>query len=150
MSAHRPGLGHAACACPACRLEGAVSLLETGRIAPALRLLRELPGAIREAVAAARAEGVRDGRRTRPAKPPARPAKSLARPTASRPGPASRADASKPGFQRSAAELARHVERLGPERVAEMLRVDAADLAPLLEGRVGIAKAALDRLRRAG
>ena len=103
----------------------------------ALRLLRGLPG---EAKAEARAEGVRDGRRTRPTRPSTRPTTE----TAPRPG------STRPAFQRTAAELAQHVVRLGPERVAEVLRVDAADLMPLLQGRVSVAKSALERLRRAG
>ena len=41
-------------------------------------------------------------------------------------------------------------DRTTPERVAEVLRVDAADLTPLLQGRVGVTKSALGRLRRAG
>ncbi len=127
------------CPCPACQLEAALLLLETGRVAPALRLLRELPEAIRDAVAAARAEGVRDGRRTRPTRPSAKPTTA----TAPRPG------STKPAFQRAAAELAQHVVRLGPERVAEVLRVDAADLISLLQGRVSVAKSALERLRKA-
>ena len=43
-----------------------------------------------------------------------------------------------------------HVERLGAERVAAVLRVGAADLIPLLQGRVSVAKSALERLRKAG
>jgi hypothetical protein len=128
------------CSCPECTARVAVLLLESGRTAMALSLLRGLPEAIAEAKAEARAEGVRDGRRTRPTRPPARPTTV----TASRPG------STRPAFQRAAAELAQHVVRLGPERVAEVLRVDAADLIPLLQGRVGVAKSALERLRQAG
>src|SRR4051794_24740469 len=127
------------CSCPKCTAEAALALLETGRSAMALSLLRGLPEAIREAVAAARAEGVRDGRRTRPTRPSTRPTTE----TASRPGTA------KPAFRSIADELAEHVERLGAERVAEVLRVGAADLIPLLQGRVGVAKSALERLRKA-
>ena len=125
------------CRCPECTARAAVLLLESGRTAMALRLLRDLPAAIAEAKAEARAEGVRDGRRTRPTRPPAKPTPTSA--------PATR----KPAFQRTAAELAQHVERLGAGRVAEVLRVDAADLLPLLQGRVGVAKSALERLRKA-
>src|SRR3954447_17864133 len=128
------------CCCPECTARAAVLLLESGRASMALSLLRGLPEAIREAVAEARAEGVRDGRRTRPTKPPSKP-------TA---GTASRPAATRPAFQRGAAELAIHVERLGAARVAEVLRVDAADLIPLLQGRVGVAKSALERLRKTG
>jgi len=35
------------------------------------------------------------------------------------------------------------------ERVAEVLRVDAADLIPLLQGGVSVTKSALERLRKA-
>jgi hypothetical protein len=104
----------------------------------ALSLLRGLPKAVRDAVAAAREAGVRDGRRTRPTRPSTRPTTG----TASRPG------GTRPAFQREAAELAQHIVRLGPERVAEVLRVDAADLIPLLQSRVGVAKSALERLRK--
>ena len=128
------------CSCPECTAHAAVLLLESGRTAMALSLLRGLPEAIREAVAAARAEGVKDGRRTRPTKP----AKRLTTVTASRPGTA------KPAFRGVADELAGHVERLGAERVAEVLMLRPADLGPLLEGRVSVAKAGLLRLRKAG
>ena len=48
-------------------------------------------------------------------------------------------------------ELRRHVGRLGAARVAEVLGLERpADLGPLLEGRVTVARAALGRLRRAG
>ncbi len=39
-------------------------------------------------------------------------------------------------------------DRTTPGRAAEVLRVDAADLIPLLQGRVGVAKSALERLRK--
>src|SRR3954452_23038018 len=128
------------CSFPACTARAAVLLLESGRTAMALSLLRGLPEAIRGAVAAARAEGVRDGRRTRPTRSSTKPTTG----TVPRPG------STRPAFQRAAAELAQHVVRLGPERVAEVLRVDAAGLGPLLEGRVDVAKSALERLRRTG
>src|SRR4051794_21335413 len=128
------------CSCPECTARAAVLLLESGRVSMALSLLRGLPEALAEAKAEARTEGVRDGRRTRPTKPASRPATA----TASRPGTA------KPGFRGVADELAGHVERLGAERVGEVLRVGAADLIPLLQGRVGVAKSALERLRRTG
>src|SRR3954447_20741377 len=133
-------MSNRSCRCAECTVRAAVLLLETGRPDMALLLLRDLPEAIAEAKAAARAEGVRDGRRTRPTKPSTRPTTE----TASRPG------STRPAFQRTAAELAQHVVRLGPERVAEVLRVDAAELGPLLEGRVDVAKSALERLRRTG
>src|SRR4051794_23280942 len=112
------------CHCPECVARAAALLLESGRTSMALLLLGGLPAAIREAVAAAREAGVRDGRRTRPTRPSTRPPTG----TASRPGN------TRPAFQRAAAELAQHVERLGAGRVAEVLRVDAADLPPLLQG----------------
>src|SRR3954462_9711504 len=93
------------CSCPKCTAEAALALLETDRPAMALSLLRGLPEAIRDAVAEARAEGGRDGRRARPASRPTAV-------TASRPGTA------KPAFRSIADELAKHVERLGAERVA--------------------------------
>ena len=46
-------------------------------------------------------------------------------------------------------ELAAHVERLGRERVAELLRVGVDDLPALLDGRVGLPRTALKRLRQA-
>jgi hypothetical protein len=128
------------CRCPECTARAAVLLLESGRTSMALLQLKGLPEAIRAAVAAANEAGVRDGRRTRPTRPSTR----------STAGSASRAATTRPAFQRAAAELAQHVERLGAERVAEVLRVDAADLIPLLQGRVAVAKSALERLRRAG
>src|SRR3954447_11645077 len=128
------------CRCPECTARAAVLLLESGRASMAATLLRGLPEAIREAVAAARAEGVRDGRRTRPTRPSAKPTTG----TVSRPGTA------KPAFHGVANELAKHVERLGAERVAEVLAVRLADLGPLLQGRVSVTKSALDKLRRAG
>src|SRR5690349_22243696 len=96
------------CSCPECTARAAVLLLESGRTSMALSLLRGLPEALAEAKAEARAEGVRDGKRTRPTKPASRPTTV----TASRPG------GTRAAFQRAAAELALHVERLGAERVA--------------------------------
>ena len=128
------------CSCPECVARDALLLLESGRASMALSLLKGLPEAIRAAVAAANEAGVRDGRRTRPTRPSTR----------STAGSASRAATTRPAFQRAAAELAQHVERLGAGRVAEVLRVDAVDLKHLLQGRVSVAKSALERLRRAG
>jgi len=48
-----------------------------------------------------------------------------------------------------AEELRGHVGRLGAERVAEVLMVRIEDLGPLLEGRVGVARSAMAKLRRA-
>jgi hypothetical protein len=46
--------------------------------------------------------------------------------------------------------LREHVARLGADRVAELLGVRLDDLGSLLEGRAGVGRAALDRVRRAG
>src|SRR3954469_262945 len=109
------------CRCPECVARAAVLLLESGRTAMVLSLLRGLPEAIREAVATAREAGVRDGRRTRPTRPSTRPT------TGTAPRPCN----TRAAFQRAPAERAQHVERLGAGRVAEVMRVDAADLPPL-------------------
>jgi hypothetical protein len=69
--------------------------------------------------------------------------------TGPRPGRRSPALPSAPAFDRTAEELRGHVGRLGAERVAELLMVRLDDLGPLLEGRVGLAKSAMAKLRRA-
>jgi hypothetical protein len=69
--------------------------------------------------------------------------------TGPRPARRSRALPSAPAFRRLAAELREHVGRLGADRVAELLDVRLDDLGPLLEGRAGVGRAALDRVRRA-
>jgi len=69
--------------------------------------------------------------------------------TGPRPGRRSPALPSAPAFDRTAEELRGHVGRLGAERVAELLRVGLDDLGPLLEGRVGVAKSAMAKLRLA-
>jgi hypothetical protein len=69
--------------------------------------------------------------------------------TGSRPWRRSPALPSAPAFDRTAEELRKHVGRLGAERVAELLMVGIEDLGPLLEGRVGLAKSAMAKLRRA-
>jgi hypothetical protein len=69
--------------------------------------------------------------------------------TGPRPGRRSPALPSAPAFDRTAEELRRHVGRLGAERVAELLMVRLDDLGPLLEGRVGVARSAMAKLRRA-
>src|SRR3954447_2055026 len=53
------------------------------------------------------------------------------------------------GFAATAGELRQQVERLGAERVAELLAITVADLGPLLAGRVGVARGALAKLRKA-
>ena len=69
--------------------------------------------------------------------------------TGPRPGRRSPALPSAPAFDCAAEELRRHVGRLGAERVAELLMVRLDDLGPLLEGRVGVARSAMAKLRRA-
>ena len=130
------------CACPACQAAAAVTLLEDDRPAMALRLLRGLPEAIREAVAAAREAGVREGRKR------ARPSPVRTNPMPTKVPTSSAPATGKPAFRREAAELRGHVERLGAERVAEVLTLRPSDLGPLLEGRVAVARAALRRLRK--
>ena len=69
--------------------------------------------------------------------------------TGPRPWRRSPALPSAPAFDRMAEELRGHVGRLGADRVAEVLMVRIEDLGPLLEGRVGVAKSAMAKLRRA-
>src|SRR5690242_11094604 len=69
--------------------------------------------------------------------------------TGPRPWRRSPALPSAPEFARPAEELRGHVGRLGADRVAEVLMVRLEDLRPLLEGRVGVAKSAMAKLRRA-
>jgi hypothetical protein len=57
-------------------------------------------------------------------------------PTAGRPGRRPKLGERAPAFARMAIELREHVASFGTERVAEVLRVAVADLAPMLEGRV--------------
>ena len=53
-----------------------------------------------------------------------------------------------PAFAFTAAQLRLQVERLGAQRVADVLRVTVAALEPLLAGRVEMTRAALRRLRQ--
>ena len=69
--------------------------------------------------------------------------------TGPRPWRRSPALPSAPAFDRTAEELRGHVGRLGADRVAEVLMVRIEDLGPLLEGRVGVARSAMAKLRRA-
>jgi len=69
--------------------------------------------------------------------------------TGPRPWRRSPALPSAPAFDRTAEELRGHVGRLGADRVAELLMVRIEDLGPLLEGRVGVARSAMAKLRRA-
>src|SRR4051795_10585758 len=68
--------------------------------------------------------------------------------TGPRPWRRSPALPSAPAFDHTAEELRGHVGRLGVDRVAELLMVGIEDLGPLLEGRVGLAKSAMAKLRR--
>ena len=141
----------ARCRCPSCTARAVLHLLETGRAAPAHTLMRELVegleaalafayekgrhGALQEALRAAQGAGTA-GKALKPVPPPT---------------PAKRAEnGGKPAFPRTAAELREHVARLGPRRVAELLCVTVRQLGPMLDGRVDVAKSALDRVRRAG
>jgi len=152
----RQAEGHR-CDCPACAAESALVLLETGRTAMALRLLRGLPERLHAALDAAYAAG-RGGRpegRQSAATAPAPPPQGKPRPNKGATAKPDRgvvanssASPARPGFRRVADELARHVERLGAARVAEVLAVRPVDLGPLLQGRVSVTKSALDRLRR--
>jgi hypothetical protein len=68
-------------------------------------------------------------------------------PTAGRPGRRPKLGERVPAFAYFAIELNEHVARFGAERVAEVLRVAVADLAPMLEGRVAPQAHKLRRLR---
>src|SRR4051794_20042150 len=68
--------------------------------------------------------------------------------TGPRPGRRSPALPSALAFDRMAEELRGHIGRLGVDRVAEVLMVRLDDLGPLLEGRVGVARSAMAKLRR--
>jgi hypothetical protein len=68
-------------------------------------------------------------------------------PTAGRPGRRPKPGKRVPAFAYSAVELNEHVARFGAERVAEVLRVAVADLAPMLEGRVRPFSVGMQRLR---
>jgi hypothetical protein len=152
-------------------VDRAVLMLETDRLGPALTLLRELPGAIRGTAETIYAEGREMGRQAaqratekaarasaaplelgaalRPsAAPGARPAASVATMSSSKPGRLVKVSAPAPGHPRQAAELRDHVERLGADRVAAVLRVAVADLEPMLAGRVKPSNEWLPRLRK--
>jgi hypothetical protein len=68
-------------------------------------------------------------------------------PTAGRPGRRPKVGERAPAFAYFAVELSEHVARFGAERVAEVLRVAATDLRPMLEGRVAPPAHKLRRLR---
>ena len=52
-----------------------------------------------------------------------------------------------PAFARTAAELRDHIDRLGAERVAAILRLSLEGLEPLLAGRAEPSKKMMRRLR---
>ena len=62
--------------------------------------------------------------------------------------PKPKPNAPTPAFARTAVELSEHVANLGTEKVAEVLRVEVADLTPMLEGRVVPPTHSLPRLRK--
>jgi hypothetical protein len=68
-------------------------------------------------------------------------------PTAGRLGRRPKLGPRAPAFAYFAVELNRHVAHFGAERVAEVLRVAVADLAPMLEGRVRPFSVGMQRLR---
>jgi hypothetical protein len=59
-----------------------------------------------------------------------------------------RVSAPAPAHARQAAEFHDHVQRLGADRVAAVLRVAVTDLEPMLAGRVKPSNNWLHRLRR--
>jgi hypothetical protein len=69
-------------------------------------------------------------------------------PTTRHPGRLPKLGERAPAFARKAVELNGHIAQLGAERVAEVLRVEVADLEPLLAGKVTLSRAALRILRR--
>src|SRR4051795_2986658 len=103
---------------------------------------------IEDALTRAWMEGVEQGRAAAREALAARAAVPVAagtKGTGPRPGRRSPA----PAFDHTAEELRKHVGRLGAERGAELLMVRLDDLEPLLEGRVGLARSAMAKLRRA-
>jgi hypothetical protein len=66
----------------------------------------------------------------------------------SRGGRKPKLNAPTPAFARTAVELSEHVTNLGTEKVAEVLRVEVADLEPLLAGRVMPTEAGMRALRK--
>ena len=71
----------------------------------------------------------------------------MSAPTAGRPGRRPKPGKRVPAFAYSAVELNEHVARFGAERVAEVLRVAVADLAPMLKDRVRPLSVGMRRLR---
>jgi hypothetical protein len=134
----------------------AMLMLETGRPGPALTLLRELPGAIRGTAEVVYAEGKEMGRQaaqraTEKAVQASAPAELGTAPRASeapqRGGRKVLVPPSIPAYRQQAVELAEHVARLGAERVALILGLQAEHLHGLLEGRAAVSKAGMRRLR---
>jgi hypothetical protein len=68
-------------------------------------------------------------------------------PNAPRPGRRSKPGAPTPAFNGTAKELSEYVTLMRAERVAELLRVQVADLEPLLAGRVKPSNEKMQRLR---
>jgi hypothetical protein len=106
----------------------------------AATLLREMIAAFETAEALAAGEAARAAVKRSAGQKPARRRTLPERPR--KPG--------KGAFRRVAEELREHVGRLGADRVAELLGVELDDLGPLLDGRLDVAKGALERVRRAG
>ena len=147
-----PAEPHDRRACPVCVADAARLLLRTGRPGMALSVLDGLPGLIEDALTRAWMDGVEQGRAAAREALAARAAVPVAagmKGTGPRPWRRSPALPSAPAFARAAEELREHVGRLGAERVAELLMVRLDDLGPLLEGRVGVARSAMAKLRRA-
>ena len=128
------------CRCPSCTARAALRLLETGRPLMARTLLREMIAAFETAEVLAAGEAARAAVKRSAGQKPARRRTPPERPR--KPG--------KGAFQRVAAELREHVGRLGADRVAELLCVTVRQLGPMLDGRVDVARSALERVRRAG
>ncbi|MFL5337261.1 MAG: hypothetical protein ACJ8H8_29825 [Geminicoccaceae bacterium] len=119
------------CWCVACQVSAAVALLETGRTAMALSVLRPLAESLQDAALASMT-----------ADEPETPVKRRNRQKGhQRPA--------KPAFQRVAEEIHEHVGRLGPQRVAELLGVRLCDLGSMMDGRIDAPKSAMQRLRKA-
>ena len=107
---------------------------------------------IEDALTRAWMEGVEQGRaaaREALATRPAVPVAACMKGTGPRPGRRSPALPSAPGFARPAEELREHVGRLGAERVAELLMVQARRPGAAAQGRAGVARSATAKLRRA-
>ncbi len=119
----------------------------------ALSVLDGLPGLIEAALTEARMEGVERGRAVAREALAARSAVPVAagmKGTGPRPWRRSPARPPAPAFHRLATEPREPVGRPGADRGAGLLGVRLDDLRSLLEGRAGISRPALDRVRRVG